>query len=47
MAAHELTPEERNQMVEKALIRMKIKRQHLSREELERAIIDYLSKKQP
>lgn len=47
MAAHELTAEERNQMVEKALIRMKIKRQHLSREELERAIIDYLGKKQP
>jgi len=42
MAVHEITPEERNQMVDKALNRMKIKRQHL-----ERAIIDYLSKKQP
>ena len=47
MAVQELTPDERSQMVEKALKRMKIKRQHLSREELERVIIDYLNKKQP
>ena len=47
MAARELTPEERNQMINKALERMHIKRRQLSREELEKEIIDYLSKKQP
>jgi uncharacterized protein len=47
MTAHEITPEERQKMVDEALKKMKIKRKHLSREELERAIIDYLSKKQP
>jgi len=47
MAVHELTPEERDRMMEKAMKNMKIKRKHLSREELEKEIIDYLSKKQP
>ncbi len=47
MAVHELTPEERQKMVDEALKKMKIKRKHLSREELEKAIIDYLNKKQP
>ena len=47
MAIHEMTPEEREKLMEKAMKNMKIKRQHLSREELEKEIIDYLSKKQP
>jgi uncharacterized pyridoxamine 5'-phosphate oxidase family protein len=47
MTAHELTPEERKKIVDEALIKMKIKRKNLSREELEKEIIDYLSKKQP
>ena len=47
MAVHELTPEEREKMMEEAMKKMKIKRLHLSREELEGEIIDYLSKKQP
>ena len=47
MAVHELTPEERQKIVDEALKKMKIKRKHLSREELEKAIIDYLNKKQP
>jgi uncharacterized pyridoxamine 5'-phosphate oxidase family protein len=47
MAVNEITPEEREQMMEKAMKNMKIKRQHLSREELEKEVIDYLSKKQP
>jgi hypothetical protein len=47
MAVHELTPEEREQMMEQAYKKMKIKRRQLSGEELETEIIDYLSKKQP
>lgn len=47
MAVHELTPEEREQMMEQAYRGMKIKRRRLSREELEREIADYLGKKQP
>ena len=47
MAIHEMTPEEREQLMEKAMKNMKIKRQHLFWEELEKEIIDYLSKKQP
>ncbi len=47
MAVHELTREEREQLMEKAMKNMKIKRKHLSRNELEQEIIDYLSKKQP
>lgn len=47
MPVHELTPEEREQMMEKAMKNMKVKRQELSREELEKEIIDYLGRKQP
>ena len=47
MTVHELTADEREQMMEQAYKKMKIKRRHLSREELEKEIIDYLSKKQP
>lgn len=47
MTLHELTADERNQMMEKALKNMGIKRQHLSRKALEKEIVDYLSKKQP
>ena len=47
MVMHEMTLEEREQLMEKAMKNMNIKRQHLSREELEKEIIDYLSKKQP
>lgn len=47
MAVHELTPEEREQMMEAAMKKMKIKRLRLAREELEKEIIDYLGKKQP
>lgn len=47
MAVHELTPDEREQMMEKALKNMNIKRLHLAREELEKEIIAYLGKKQP
>ena len=47
MAVHEITPEERQKMVDAALKKMNVKRKQLSREELVKAIIDYLSKKQP
>ena len=47
MAVHELTEEEREQMIDQYLERMNIKRKHLSKEELEKEIIDYLGKKHP
>ena len=47
MKVHELTEEEREQMYEEMFKKMKIERKHLSKEELEKKIIDYLSKKQP
>ena len=47
MSVHELTEQEREQMMEQAFKKMKIKRKHLSRQELEKEIIDYLSKQQP
>lgn len=47
MAVHELTPEEREQLMEQAYRKMNIKRRQLSRKELETEIVDYLSKKQP
>lgn len=47
MEVHELTEEEREQMIEQALKKMNIERKCLSKEELEEEIIDYLSKKQP
>jgi len=46
MEIHELTEEEREQMYEQAFKKMNIERKHLSKEELEKEIIDYLSKKQ-
>jgi uncharacterized pyridoxamine 5'-phosphate oxidase family protein len=47
MEVHELTKEEREQMMEEAFKKIKIERKHLSKEELEKEIIDYLSKRQP
>jgi len=47
MAVHELTSDEREQLMEKAMKNMKIKRLHLARDELEKEIVDYLSKQQP
>ena len=46
MEVRELTEEEREQMLEQAFKKMNIERKHLSKEELEKEIIDYLSKKQ-
>ena len=47
MKVHELTEEEREQMYEEMFKKMKIERKHLSKEELEKEIIDYISKRQP
>jgi len=47
MAVREITYEERDAMYDKALETMGIQRKRLSREELEKEIIDYLGKKQP
>ena len=47
MAVHELTEEEREQMIDQYFKKMNIERKHLSRRELEKEIIDYLSKKHP
>jgi hypothetical protein len=47
MEVHEITEEERDQMFDEMFKNMKIERKHLSQEELEREIIDYLSKRQP
>ena len=47
MAVREITYEERNQMYDQALKKMGIERAHLPREELEKEIINYLSKKNP
>jgi uncharacterized pyridoxamine 5'-phosphate oxidase family protein len=47
MAVHEITEEERDRMLDEAFKKMGITRWHPSREELEKEIIDYLSKKQP
>ena len=46
MEIHELTEEEREQMIDQAFKKMNIERKRLSKEELEKEIIDYLSKKQ-
>ncbi|MCX5887537.1 MAG: pyridoxamine 5'-phosphate oxidase family protein [Proteobacteria bacterium] len=46
MEIHELTEAEREQILEQAFSKMKIERKHLSKEELEKEIIDYLGKKQ-
>ncbi len=47
MAVHELTEEEREQMIDQYFKKMNIERKHLSKEELEKEIIDYLKKKHP
>ena len=47
MKIHELTEEEREQMTDELFNKLKIERQHLSREELEKEVVDYLSKKHP
>jgi len=47
MEIHELTEEERVQMLEQGFNMMNIERKHLSKKELEKEIIDYLSKKHP
>jgi nitroimidazol reductase NimA-like FMN-containing flavoprotein (pyridoxamine 5'-phosphate oxidase superfamily) len=47
MAVREITYEERDKMYDQALKKMGIEMRHPSREELEKEIIDYLSKKQP
>jgi nitroimidazol reductase NimA-like FMN-containing flavoprotein (pyridoxamine 5'-phosphate oxidase superfamily) len=47
MTVHELTEEEREQMIDQYLSKMNIDRKHLSKKELEKEIIDYLSKKHP
>ena len=47
MDVHELTEEEREQMLEEGFTMMHIERKHLSKKELEKEIIDYLSKKHP
>jgi len=46
MEVHELTEQEREQMLEEGFRKMKIERKHLSRQELEKEIVDYLNKKQ-
>ena len=46
MEIHELTEAEREQILEQAFSKMKIERKHLSKEDLEKEIIDYLGKKQ-
>ena len=47
MKVHELTEEEREQMTEELFKKLNIEKKHLSNEELEKEIIDYLSKKHP
>ena len=47
MKIHELTEEEREQMTDELFNKLKIERQLLSREELEKEVVDYLSKKHP
>ena len=47
MKVHELTEEEREQMTDELFNKLKIDRKHLSREELEKEVVDYLSKKHP
>ena len=47
MKVHELTEKEREEMVDKYYEIMEIERKHLSKEELEKEIIDYLEKKHP
>ncbi|MCX5896490.1 MAG: pyridoxamine 5'-phosphate oxidase family protein [Proteobacteria bacterium] len=47
MAVHELTEQEREQMIEHYYKKINMERKHLSKQELEQEIIDYLGKKHP
>jgi len=47
MELYELTEEKREQMTDELFKKLSIERKHLSREALEKEIIDYLSKKTP
>ena len=47
MKDKELTEEERERMLNEAFKKMNIKRRHLSKKQLEKEIINYLSKKKP
>lgn len=47
MDVHELTEKEREQMTDELFKKLNIERKHPSKEELEKEIIDYLSKKHP
>ena len=47
MKVHEFTKQEREELIDDAFKGMKLERKHLSKQELEREIIDYLSKTQP
>lgn len=47
METKDFIGEERERMLDQAYEKMKIKRKQIGREELEKEIIDYLSKKQP
>ena len=47
MEVHELTEKEREQMTDGLFKKLNIERKHPSKEELEKEIIDYLSKKHP
>jgi len=47
MEVYELKEEEREQIIEESFKSMDMERKHLAKEELEKEIIDYLSKTQP
>lgn len=47
MEVHEFTEQEKEELIDAAFKGMKLERKHLSKQELEREIIDYLSKTQP
>ena len=47
MEVHELTEDEREQMTNELFKKLTIERKHLSKNELEKEIIDYLTKKHP
>ena len=47
MEVHEFTEEEKEELIDKAFKGMSIERKHLPKEDLEKEIIDYLSKIQP
>ena len=47
MKVHEFTEQEREELIDQAFKGMNIEGKHLSKQELEKEIIDYLSKTQP